>query len=658
MRTTLKRGIGRGTAANGNGRAAVPPVVSSPMTRYSQSSRPRSRLRLVGRIVFWLMAILLMLAASLAGGAYLFFDQSISAIRAKTPALKLAQARLDVAPPNKPATALIVGYDARAGEGGLPSRSDTLMLLRADPEVDAISMMSFPRDLSVPIMCEPGAARFTGRINAAYAECGVKGSLETVKNLTNLQINYLITVNFRAFTQVVSKLGGVWVDVDRRYFNDNEGVSQGFTYATIDLQPGYQLLNGSDALDFVRFRHTDNDLYRNARQQLFVRALKDRLTHDFSPADLPRMISIIERNVEVGVGGGGELPPRTVLRYAAFAYSLPAGRFFQTRIGGLYGTNELYTPTSNIQAAVQEFLTPDVESADKAAAAAGIRRKARKKSGPRPSQVTVTVLNGNDVEGAAANARSLLAERGYQTLLPPANREANAPRQDYFHTKIYYDPGQRRSRAAARGLQTLIGSADLVRGIPPGQLSLLANGAMTLVVVGQTFHGSIAPAPADRTPKPAPAAVTFNRGETLRELRSIRRRVRFTLQVPNVLEKASSLERPIRVYRLPDGHKGVRLTFKTSRDVAGYWGIQQTDWDDAPVLSGKSFRHFHKGRIYDYYFTGPRLHMVVLREQGATFWVVNTLLDTLSNETMIAIARGLRPLPARVAKPAKARKRK
>jgi hypothetical protein len=37
--------------------------------------------------------------------------------------------------------------------------------------------------------------------------------------------------------------------------------------------------------------------------------------------------------------------------------------------------------------------------------------------------------------------------------------------------------------------------------------------------------------------------------------------------------------------------------------------------------------------------------MIVLRERGATYWVVNTLLDSLSNETMIAIARGLRPLP-------------
>ena len=50
------------------------------------------------------------------------------------------------------------------------------------------------------------------------------------------------------------------------------------------------------------------------------------------------------------------------------------------------------------------------------------------------------------------------------------------------------------------------------------------------------------------------------------------------------------------------------------------------------------------GRTYDLYYDGPKLHMVVLRAPKARYWVVNTLLDRLSNETMIAIAKGLRPL--------------
>ena len=54
--------------------------------------------------------------------------------------------------------------------------------------------------------------------------------------------------------------------------------------------------------------------------------------------------------------------------------------------------------------------------------------------------------------------------------------------------------------------------------------------------------------------------------------------------------------------------------------------------------------HKLRGRVFDFYYNGPHLHMIVLRENGASYWVVNTLSDSLSNETMIAIAKGLKPL--------------
>ena len=104
---------------------------------------------------------------------------------------------------HQPAVALIVGYDHRAGgRSTLASRSDTIMLLRADPETKTISLLSFPRDLLVPIYC-PGKPPFTDRINAAYSVCGARGTLATVQRLTGVPINYLITVNFHGFKQVV-----------------------------------------------------------------------------------------------------------------------------------------------------------------------------------------------------------------------------------------------------------------------------------------------------------------------------------------------------------------------------------------------------------------------------------------------------------------------
>ena len=115
----------------------------------------------------------------------------------------------------------MIGYDRRPEEAkGTPSRSDTIMLIRANPKNKTISLLSFPRDLRAEIIC-PGRSRFVTKINAAYAECGSRGTLDTVRNLTGVPVNYLITVNFRGFTQVVDKLGGIWMDVDRRYYNNN-----------------------------------------------------------------------------------------------------------------------------------------------------------------------------------------------------------------------------------------------------------------------------------------------------------------------------------------------------------------------------------------------------------------------------------------------------
>jgi hypothetical protein len=122
------------------------------------------------------------------------------------------------------------------------------------------------------------------------------------------------------------------------------------------------------------------------------------------------------------------------------------------------------------------------------------------------------------------------------------------------------------------------------------------------------------------------------------------RRVPFRLEVPRLIERGSrlDLEAPIRIYNVKKGYRAVRLTFRTGANE--YWGIQQTNWTDAPALAD-GFLHTIGRRQYSLYYSGPHLHMVVLRENGATYWVVNTVLDSLSNETMLAIARGLAPLP-------------
>jgi LCP family protein required for cell wall assembly len=650
MKTTLKRGVGRAADTNGNGHAVLPPGALTPITRYEQPVRRRGILGVLGRILLFLVLGAVSLLAGIGGGYWLEGEQTVVEIDRNSrsdPNISKAATKLNIPLPDSPAIAIVVGQDFRrwAKEEERGGRADTVMLMRADPDVGTLSMLSFPRDLLVDIHC-PGRTPFQGPINSAYALCGLPGTVETVKRLTGVPIHYLVTIDYRGFIQTVDKLGGVWMDIDRRYFNDNSG--GGPTFPPIDLQPGYQKLTGRQALSFVRYRHTDSDLYRIERQRLFMRALKERLSSSFKLSAIPKITGVVRKNVKIGRGGNEALDPGEIRGWAFFALQLPPGRIFQSKIGGLVGYAQLTTDPSNIRTAVEEFESPDVNAGEKATAAAlGQRPKLPGSSAPPPGRTPIVVLNGNGITGSAANATYLLNRRGYRMLPPPEGVLANAPRALWpLRTSVYFDPAQRGSRAAARAVANLFGAAD-VKGAMPPKIAPFANTGMLVVVVGQTFHGTLAPAPVDRTPERKPPNVVRNPTATLGLLRSIKHRADFPLMVPSVLERSSNVDRekPLRVYQLQKGERAVRLTFRTGADE--YWGIQQTTWDDAPVLESKNVTRRLGARDYDLYYDGARLHMVVLRTGDASYWVVNTLRDSLSNETMLAIARGLRPLEGR-----------
>jgi LCP family protein required for cell wall assembly len=638
MKTTLKRGIGRGASMNGD-RAIYPPAPPTPMTRYRQPDPPRrGAWHIVAAIFLWTLLAALIVAAAAGGAAYLKGHQFVEAISPKTKSDIAAAKRLDLADPSQPTIALVIGTDRRKGfQADLTGRSDTLILVRADPINKSLSLLSFPRDLIVTVKC-PGRPDVRDRINAAFSECGAAGSVETVKALTGLPINYFVTVNFRGFQDLVNNLGGVWMDIDHRYLCDPTNCPD---VSKIDLLPGYQRLNASNALAFVRFRHFDSDIYRNARQQLFLKALKQQISSQMSIDTVLEIANAIEHNVVVGRGGNKQLDVSTLKDYLFFAHGLPSGHVFQSRIAGLAGYAELTTDPSNIAEAVREFVNPDVKAPEKARDVAfGVKHHSTKL---QPKNVSTTVLNGNGITGSAANAAYELAQRGYHVLTPPSGKPQNAPRYNYFRTTIYYDATRPKAKGAAAELGNLFGDAD-VKPLPP-TLSTLANGALVTVVVGQNFHGSIAPAPVDQTPKKEPAQVTLNPGLTRSGLLSIRRRVPFRLELPRFVANFSTLayDTPIRAYTIKKGYRAVRLTYSTGQ--SDYWGVEETNWDAAPALADASFTQAIHKRQFSLYYAGAHLHMVVLRESGATYWVVNTVLDALSNETMLAIARGLQPLP-------------
>src|SRR5438105_5115017 len=157
MKTTLKRAMGRGASVNGDGRPIYPPATPTPMSRYRQPDPPRrGAWGVVRAVLLWTVLATLIIAGGAAGAAYLKTHEFIAAISPKTKADRAAAKRLDAAIPGQPTIALVIGTDRRRGfQSDLTGRSDTLILVRADPGRDSLSMLSFPRDLVVTDKC-PG----------------------------------------------------------------------------------------------------------------------------------------------------------------------------------------------------------------------------------------------------------------------------------------------------------------------------------------------------------------------------------------------------------------------------------------------------------------------------------------------------------------------
>jgi LCP family protein required for cell wall assembly len=141
-------------------------------------------------------------------------------------------------------------------------RADTILLLTVVG--GRAGMLSFPRDLSVE-RCDGSV----GRINGALAIGGPTCLVETVHRLSGIRAHHHVAVTFGGFRDVVDAVGGVELCLDRPIRDRSAG---------IDLPAGCQVLDGADALGFVRVRKIDSDFARIGRQQQFLRALASELT--------------------------------------------------------------------------------------------------------------------------------------------------------------------------------------------------------------------------------------------------------------------------------------------------------------------------------------------------------------------------------------------
>ena len=360
-----------------------------------------------------------------------------------------------------------------------------------------------------------------------------------MRKLTGLPINYLITVNFHGFKQIVDKLGGVWLDIDRRYYNKNDG-SAATNFA--EHQPPARL-PAAERRQRARVRPLPPHRRRlpPARAPAAVRAgVQGAGRAALRRPQAAGIVTAITHNVEVGAKTG--FNERTVLAYALLAATLPGGHLFQVKIEGVDRLRRAdRARRARSQSAVQQFENPDVgvvEGRERRRARHASRRRRRRRA---PKDTTITVLNGNGVAGAAANASYLLAQRGYITLLPPGNAQPNAPTQDYFHSQIYFDPSADRARRRRRSRsKKLVEPAD-VKPLPKDPaLRALDPGAMLLFVAGSDVpQRDQRAAPAVEVPKQQPPNVRYDAAPGRELLEQYRGKVPFKLMVPTVLERSS-----------------------------------------------------------------------------------------------------------------------
>jgi polyisoprenyl-teichoic acid--peptidoglycan teichoic acid transferase len=510
---------------------------------------------------FWwrfLLASVIIMAVSAAATSISilnFFDSIAAEI---SPANKKVRTQLEKvlaeAKGGEPQNFLLVGSDKRAGAEFVEDkgRSDTTILIRVDPEKGLISMLSIPRDLKVEI---PGLG--TGKFNEAYFYGGTKGTAEVVKQLTGLPINHVINIDFLGFAQAVYAIGCVFTDVDRRYYHSNEGVAPSEQYAEINVQPGYQLMCGKQALDYVRYRHTDTDIVRSARQQDFLGFARQQI----SPNELAEnvifnddsLVDVFTEYTSSDISEGKELLDVMKLLIEARGATMNEVHF-PAELGPSY----VYASQSAINEAVNEFLgvKPTSDGGENRQSAEESERKKGKKKGKdkkskkkKEKPVVETPAAGSDDLAPAREAGEMEAKI--------------AARRVHGHFPIYYPTR-----------------------LPAGAYYVESN-------------------PYERISDP-------------------------------------------RVYGIREGldkddprHEAYRMVLVVeASDGTHYFGVQGIrGWPDPPILDDPTETKEINGREFEFFTDGGQIKLIAWHRGENSYWISNDLLESLSNDQMVGMAR-------------------
>jgi polyisoprenyl-teichoic acid--peptidoglycan teichoic acid transferase len=490
------------------------------VTPYDDSARPS----LWRRFLIGAALVIFAAGSATAVAAFREVDKVVEALdNSKDLALGEGLAETD---PGEPQTILLLGSDKRPdnatdGGAGTGARSDTIILVRLDPDKQATALMSLPRDLKVEI---PGHG--VDKINAAYSLGGPKLTLDTVKQLTGLSINHVINVDFKGFQKAIDAIGCIYTDVDRRYYNDTA------EFAYINVPAGYQQMCGEKALQYARFRHEDSDLVRGIRQQDLLRDAKQQVGVGELVDDRDKLLEIFGKYTSSDAALKSRSGLLRLLKLAVYSVDQPIRHVkFEGEVGITSG---------------------DVD--------AGV-----------PSYVTAS---DTTVKRLAQQFLGVEENKGPRGKLKPRG-------------------GKRRARQADAGLEKdgQFGQDQAVQAIQQG-----AGG-------------------------------------------------KFPVYYPTVRRAGSEYIGPPRVYKILTSddkrRKSYRMVLKLPLN-GEYYGIQGTRWMDPPILEGPSEERTIGKRKFELHYEGDRLRLVAWRTPKAVYWVSNTLLQTLSERQMIAIARSTR----------------
>lgn len=348
-------------------------------------------------------------------------------------------------------TILLIGSDHRAKAAARDARSDTMMLVRLSPRAKAVSVLSVPRDLRVQI---PGKG--TAKLNAAYAYGGVPLAVRTLRAVLGTRIDHVIDVDFAGFHALVDELGCVYTDVDRRYFNRNDGTAA-TNYASIDIRAGYQRLCGADALDYVRYRHGDNDLVRAARQQDFLRQARTQIGVADLLGDRHALLRLLGRHTRTDIRGSKQVTALAKLVVAAADKPV-----VQVPFPATIGPSYVYAEPAVIERTVHRFLHPAATGPARATGAEPKRKRVRSRARlPAVQEQTSRTYTVKDAQGTSHRARrrtfriAVGEYYGVQTLDWPDPPLLAAPHEERTlggrTFSLYYDGSKLRRVALQSG---------------------------------------------------------------------------------------------------------------------------------------------------------------------------------------------------------------